>query len=97
MSKIFVNQTKLTLTLDIQDDLTNVTTALIKYINPNGTTGDFTATIDIPSNKISYAVLSTNDINVVGSWRLWAHLTYNDGKAIAGQASTMVVYKEGTL
>ena len=97
MSKIFVNQTKLTLTLDIQDDLTNVTTALIKYINPNGTTGDFIATIDVPTKRISYVVSSTNDINVVGSWKLWAHLTYNDGKEIAGQASPMVVYKEGTL
>lgn len=96
MSKISVGQTKLTIKLNINEDLTDVTTAVIKYKNPNGEEGQFSAVKDISNSLIYYVVDSADDIDIYGDWIFWAHLIYTDGKVIAGESKTVKIYKEGT-
>jgi hypothetical protein len=93
MGKVYVGQTKLTIKLDTGSTLTNVTTALIKYIKPDRSTGQFTATVD--DKEIYYDIVSVSDIDAAGIWSFYAHITYNDGKIIIGEKSTITVYSQG--
>lgn len=92
MSKVYINQTNLTISLDTGETLTNVTTALIKYKKPDGTSGQWTATAS--GQSVSYAV-SAGNLNVSGRWTIWAHITFANGKTSIGEPSVLTVYQEG--
>jgi hypothetical protein len=100
MGKIFKSQTKLRiqvdLDLDATEDIVGATPVLIKYIKPDGTEGSFTATIeDAFKGIIYYDIVSVSDIDVVGKWTLWAHITFSSGKIAAGEPFIMEVFNEG--
>lgn len=95
--KVFKGQTDLTIKLDCNADLTDTTTALIKFKKPSGTTGSWTATVeDIPNGIIAYDVQS-GDLDESGGYRLWAHLTNNLGEIIMGEVAKLSVYQEGDV
>lgn len=97
MSKIFTNQTKLTINVNVMDNISDVSTALIKYEKPNRERGSFPATVvDPTTGLISYAIQTDQDLNVAGSWKFWAHLTYSDGKIIEGSSQTIIVHPSGS-
>lgn len=94
--KIFKNQTKLTIRLLLGAGIQDTQEALIKYRKPDGTTGQFTATVENQGiGVISYTVQSANDIDQHGAWDFWGHITFNDGKEIAGSRASVYVYQEG--
>lgn len=97
MSKIFLKQTALTITLDTGIDLTDATAAKIKYKKPNGKTGEWTAQIDSPatSGTISYAV-QAGDLDMKGDWKFWSHITFSDATVAPGEAVVQRVYAEGS-
>jgi hypothetical protein len=97
MSKIFVGQTKLTIQLDVKADISDVTTAEIRFQKPSNQRGSFPAEVEDPENGIiKYVVEQPTDIDVPGRWRFWAYLTYSDGKVIPGEISEITVYSEGS-
>lgn len=96
MSKIFVNQTKLTIQIDVMEDISDVATAKIRYIKPDRTRGEFTATIPPDTTGIiQYAVSSPTDLDQAGPWKFWAFLTYGDAKTIEGESVTIDVHPSG--
>jgi hypothetical protein len=97
MSKIFVNQTKLTIHINVMEDISDVTTAKIRYIKPDRTRGEFTATIPPDTTGIvQYVVQNPTDLDQPGPWKLWAFLTYADGKTIPSDPVTIEVHPEGS-
>ncbi len=97
MGKIYVNQTSLKLEAEVKADLTNANTVLIKYIKPDDSTGQFTATVtDATFGVIEYIITSSTDIDQVGDWTFWGHITFSNGDVIAGEPHCETVYKEGT-
>lgn len=95
MSKIYVGQTDLTIQLITGKDITNAQSVKIKYKNPQGILGEFTASIvNATSGIIKYDILSVNDINIVGDWRLWAKVVDAQGLISIGEPAIMNVSKE---
>lgn len=97
MGKIYYKQTALTITLDTNLDLTNASSAKIKYRKPNGKIGEWTAVIDSPATTgtISYAV-QVGDLDMIGDWRFWSYLTFSDGTIAQGESVVQRVYAEGS-
>lgn len=95
MAKIYVGQTDLTIQLTTGKDITNAQSVNIKYKNPLGVLGEFTASVVTASTgTIKYDVLSVNDINAHGTWTLWAKIVDFQGLISIGEPTTMTVYKE---
>jgi hypothetical protein len=92
MSKVYINQSKLTLKCDTKIQLKGVTSSVIKYKKPSGTTGQFTATID--GTKLVY-IVQNNDLNEAGDWIFWSYVTFQDGKSAPGEPFTLTVFEEG--
>lgn len=96
MGKIYVGQTALTIRLTTSIDLTTAKKVEIKYIDPNGTTGTWTATVyNVATGIIEYKVASALTLNVSGVWTFWAYITFNDDTVAAGEAIKKLVYDEG--
>ena len=107
---IFLNQTKLRIILVLYDresgsavDLTDATTVQIAYIKPSGITGVWTATVLDPiSGTIYHDVVTAvppaeEEINELGSWKMWARVTFSDGRELPSLAIKVKVIPEGTV
>lgn len=71
MGQLFTNTGQLTIYLDTGIDLTSATVTKIKYIKPNGVTGEWTATVS--GTALTYDVSNT-DIDVSGTWQFQAYI-----------------------
>ena len=94
MGQIFAGQTQLTIKLSIGSDISGWISALIKYIKPDKTTGNFVATIDTGNQEISYIVTADTDIDQVGEWTFWAKGIYSGGNVIVGESKPLWVFLE---
>lgn len=98
MGKIFVGQTKLEISVYVDQQLNTDDIASIKYKKPDGTEGSFPATVVLPPDPkghIKYDVQSANDIDQSGKWIFWAYITEVGGDVIAGECSKLTVHEEG--
>jgi hypothetical protein len=95
MSKIFVKQSALRITLKTFTDLEGVLSAVIKYRKPNGKTAEFPAAIGDPEKGIIFHECLDNEIDVSGWWSFWAFVTFADGRTAAGEAAKVYVWNEG--
>ena len=94
--KIFKNQDYLRVELYTGIDITGAT-ALIKYSDPNGDEGSWTATISDESNgTIYYDLLVGDTLGISGTWIFWAHITFSDTRVAIGESFTEFVYDEGS-
>ena len=93
MGKIYKNQTALRIELDTNIDLSDASSALIKYKKPSGTTGSFTATIT--GEKVYYDIVSSSDLDEDGTWTFWSYVTFTSGTVAPGEAVSVKVYNEG--
>jgi hypothetical protein len=94
MSKIYANQTDLTIKLDTKKDLSNTHVAKIAYKNPKGILGEWNATIDSPINGIiSYSIVS--ELKYIGQWVIWAKTIDSQGLISIGESSALYVYEQG--
>lgn len=92
MSKIYLLQSNLTISLNTGIALANVDEALIKYIKPDGTEGQWTATV--VDSKIEYNIAAGN-IDQIGEWTVWVNITFTNTKVSVGEPAKLIVYKEG--
>ena len=74
----------LTLTLTVNDVATGAS-ATIEARKPDGTVLTWTATLDTTEETVTYAI-PANILDVAGTWRAIAVVTYSDGKVIPGEA-----------
>lgn len=96
MSKIYKNQTKVTLTATLGVDITGASSVLIKYKKPSGIPGQFNASIITAlTGVISYDIVDSSDLDESGNWSFWGYVTFSDGKAAPGQPYTVEIYEEG--
>ena len=97
MSKVFKTQDYLKIELSYQEDISaSISSAVIKYIKPDGTTGSWNA-IHSPSTKtISYATPLGSPLNQAGKWSVWSYATMNDGRHIPGEVFKFTIFEEGT-
>lgn len=98
MAKIFEGQNALRFEADTNVDITGAVGTLIKYIKPDGSSGTFSASIDDAENGIIYYdVVNTTELDQEGTWIMWAHVTFSDGRVAQGVPIRVKVFAEGTL
>lgn len=68
MAKIYKGDIGLKIKLDAGSDISTETTLKIKYIKPDGTDGEWDATVE-DTNYAIYVTL-TDDLNKVGVWKV---------------------------
>ena len=93
--KIFKCQTALRITVKTYCNLEGVSSAAIKFRNPDGTMGQFSAAVkDIPNGIIFHEIIE-GEIDISGWWAFWAYVTFEDGRTAAGEADKVFVWEEG--
>jgi len=96
MGKIYKGQDALTIQLTVGQDITSATPVLIKYRKPSGLEGSWIAAIvTAATGIIGYTMADTDQLNEVGKWTFWAHITFSDGKVAPGEPIEKWVYNEG--
>jgi len=96
MSKVYKNQSALTIQLTTGVDITDAT-ATIKYRKPSGAEGEWPGDIiDTTNGIIQYKVQSVDDLDEAGSWILWAHVVFATDKIAPGEPFKMYVYRVGS-
>lgn len=76
-------------------DLTDITSQIIKYEKPDGTTGQFAAVIDNIAKGILAHELAESDFDQVGYWKAWAYVTKTGGEIGIGEPFIINVVNEG--
>ena len=80
-------------TADISDQLAS---AIIKYVDPDGTEGQWApCTIDSLNKQIIYSNEVGNKLKI-GKWKAWSFATATDGRVIPGEPDTFIIKLEGT-
>lgn len=97
MGKIFDTQDylriQLAFTADIEDDITS---AVIKYIDPDGDEDEWVASIDTVNKTIYYELPQGSPLNKPGLWTVWSVVTMDDGRILVGSIAKFKVFAEGT-
>ena len=95
--KIFKEQDYLELIVYTGIDLSDADVALIKYTDPNGTSGSWTATVEDEDNGVIKKTFTAGSpLDVSGDWTFWAHITFDDGRVGIGEAFVQTVSDEGS-
>lgn len=93
--KVYLNQDNFKLTLRTGVTLTGAITTIFKYIKPDGTEGQFTATI-VDTEHLFYEFLQgANELDVVGIWKFWTHVTFADNRKAPGIVYELRIWEEG--
>jgi len=95
MSKIFKEQSALRITLKTFTDMEGAASAVIKFIKPDGSNGEFDAAIGDPKRGVIFHEVIEGEIDVSGWWSFWAFVTFDDGRTAAGEASKVYVWEMG--
>jgi len=95
MGKIYIGQTALRIQLTANIDINNAD-AFIKYQKPDGTRGEWVASVyDADKGIIYYDMQATTDLDQEGDWIFWTYIEFGNGKVAAGEPVTIYVYPEG--
>ncbi len=99
MARIYKNQSFLHIEIESIEPLTDVASAKIKFIRPDGTTGEWNATItgQLIDYKFTKLEGGGSELNQDGNWTFWHFLTATDGRTAPGDAFQIYVHLEGTV
>jgi len=97
MGKIYLNQSSLRIQLTTNVDITGATAQVIKYKKPDTdeTEGEWTALIEADGDGIIYYDLTGTELDVAGTWTLWAFVTFSDARTAPGEPVKVTVHTEG--
>ena len=95
MGKIFRGQSALRITLKTFTDLEGINTAVVKYRNPDGKTGEFAAAVGDTANGVIFHEVIEGELDVSGWWAFWAFVTFADGRTAAGETAKVYIWQEG--
>lgn len=92
------NQTALKISVSTQIDLTGATLS-IGFKKPSGDIFYQNATISGTDNDvIEYNLLITDTfLNEVGTWTIWSHSVFTDGRIAYGEPEKLIVHEIGSL
>ena len=93
--KIYRGQTALRITIKTFCDLEGITSAVIKYLKPDGIIGQFPAAVKDTEKGVIFHEIIEGEIDISGWWVFWAYVTFEDGRSAAGEASKVFVWEEG--
>lgn len=97
MSNVFQGQSSLRLRVTVSRNLSDAQECLIKYLKPDGTDGSWAADIESVENGIIYYDLSDDELDQVGWWTVWAHVTFTDARSAPGDGVKLHVFAEGSV
>ena len=92
---IYKNQSSLRIKLTTDVAITGALVRQIKYIKPDGSSGNWAATSEDDLTGIIYYDLEAGDLDQSGTWYFWAYITFSDGRSAPGEAVKVKVYDEG--
>ena len=94
MGKIYKNQSSLRIRLTTGVQVTGASVTKIKYKKPDGTVGDWDATVEDEGDGILYYDLTGTELDQVSDWLFWAYVTFADGRSAPGEPVRVKVYEE---
>ncbi len=96
MNKIYSTQDYLRINLYYEEDIEDsIGSVKIKYITPDGTTGEWEAVHDSVNKLIYYDLPQGEPLGIPGKWVIWSYATMDDGRVIPGTPCNFIVYAEG--
>jgi hypothetical protein len=95
MPKIFKGQSALRITLKTFTDLEGILSAVIKFLKPDGSSGEFAAGVADTAKGVIFHECLEGEIDCFGWWAFWAFITFGDGRTTAGETSKVYVWNEG--
>lgn len=93
MQRFYLNQTKVSISLDTQEPLTNCT-AKLKYRKPDETLVEKSA--QISGTKVTYEFASSESMDQLGFWSFWAVVTFPDTRVAPTEPVKVQVVDQGT-
>jgi hypothetical protein len=97
MNRIFNNQSLMRIELGYTVSPGTITASKIKYRNPNGVLGFYTAIHDPSEKTLSYTFLPTQKLEIAGMWWFWSEVTLDTGHIIQGEPVPQLISNEGYL
>lgn len=95
--KVYRNQDYLRIRAHVGQTLSQVQSVVIKYRDPNGEEGSWSATIEDTLNGIVYKDFTAGQtLGVSGIWTFWVHVTFNDSRSAPGEPYSQMIYDEGS-
>ena len=99
LQRIYVGQSALALDLDTCVDLAaeGAVSAVMKYVKPDGTEGEWAAVIapDSLTTVVRYVVTSNLILDQAGLWKRWCVVTFASSKTAPSDAVYFNVEEEG--
>jgi hypothetical protein len=94
-NRIFKGQTALHIMLKTFCDLEVILSAVITYLTPDGSIGEFAAGVADMAKGVIFHECIKGDITMTGWWSFWAFITFADGRTAAGEAAEVFIWAEG--
>ena len=95
MSKIYKNQSRLTLKLSTGVDISLATSLKIQYRKPSGVTGELVGTLE-GTQVVKYDASNPSFLDEAGSWLFWAFVTFADARTAPGTPVKVQIYEPGS-
>ncbi len=98
MDKLYKNQSKLRITLRFNQDVSSSTLRKIKYIKPDGTAGEWNASLSGTTDiyyDLSVVNVDKSQLDQAGKWVFWGFVTFADGRSAPSESVEEFVYNEG--
>jgi hypothetical protein len=95
MNRIYRGQSALRITVKTFTDLEGISSAVIKYRKPDGSTGELSAGVGDMAKGVIFHECIEGEIDMAGWWVLWAFITFADGRTAAGETAKVFIWKEG--
>jgi hypothetical protein len=93
---LYAGQTAVKITLDGLGNLSDASSAVIKYKKPDGSESSWNAVIDnIEQGVISYDLTSADEVTA-GDMTVWAYVVFSDGRIGIGDPVKITVRREGS-
>ena len=98
MNPVFSGQSKLEITIDVEAPITGVQSASIEYQNPRGLRGSWPSVVESELNGIIKVIITDEEqTKPAGKWKVWAKITYLDGRVIFGETAVINFLPPGSL
>ncbi len=94
MAKIYLDQSNLKITAETGVTVTGALSQVIKFIKPDGSTGEWDATID-GTEDIFYEFSEPSELDQLGVWVFWAYVVFADGRNAPGEPEKIEVFEQG--
>jgi hypothetical protein len=96
MGKAYNSQDFLAIKCEYTSNIQNlIASAVIKYVDPDETEGEWPAIHD-PINRLIIYDLPNGTTLADGKWKAWSYATMTDGRVIPGEPDFFTIHTEGT-